>query len=161
MSFREYINRFSGVIALAILWTILLFVPISLLMVFISKLLNRAAPSGWTLFFLDFITVVIIIFGLAIWKRIKDTLLKYYGVQTIATILESQRCDDNEDACICGYYHYFDRRGGEYRFKCKICIHWPNNEQWDLVKKGYYKDAINIVYYLPWIPYIHKIHFPI
>ena len=161
MSLREYINRFSLVIGQAIIYTLLLFVPISLLTVFISKLLNRSIPAGWLLFLLDFITVVIIILGLAVLRWVKEYLLKHFGVQATATIFESHRCDDNEDACICGYYHYFDKQGREYRFKCKICIHWPSNEQWELVKKGYYQDAVNTVYYLPWFPYTHKIHFPI
>lgn len=161
MSFREFTSRASFVAARAIIYTVLLFVPFSLLVIVISKLFGRVLPTGWSLFLFDFITVIIIVFGSIVLRQIREFLLNHSGIQTTASIFESQRCDDNEDACVCGRYHYFDVRGKEYRFKCKICIHWPSNEQWELVKKGYFEGAVSIVYYLPWFPYIHKINFPI
>ena len=91
----------------------------------------------------------------------KHVVVTRYGIKTTGTVVSSFDCSDPEDSCMCGSYKFSDLRGQDYEFKFKICIHWPSNEQWKLIKQGYSEGAQNPVYYLRFLPFVHEIQFPI
>lgn len=96
-----------------------------------------------------------------IFKPFLHILVTRYGIRTVGTVVRSSRCYDSEDTCLCGSYKFSDLHGKDYEFEFKICIHWPSDEQWKLVKQGYSVGAQNPVDYLRRFPSIHEIQFPI
>jgi len=90
----------------------------------------------------------------------KQFVLLRFGVRTIGSINNSSRCDRDGDSCICGSYQFLDTRGRSYQSNFKICIHWPDHEQWKLIIEGHSLGAKNPVYFLRYFPMIHEMQFP-
>ena len=83
---------------------------------------------------------------------------KLGGMQTTATVISSERCDDREDVCVCGMYRYTDWRNHEHRVKFRHCYaHIRSKESWDEVMKLYGLGAQNTIYCARWFPSIHEI----
>jgi hypothetical protein len=82
---------------------------------------------------------------------------KLGGIQTTATVISSEECDDSEDVCICGVYTYTDWRNREHSAKFRRCYHYPSKELWDEVLQLYGLGVQRQVYYLRWFPSIHEI----
>jgi hypothetical protein len=161
MSRRESLNRSCLAILIIVVSGFLISLPLLYLTRVIFYNQNRNPPEDWLILCITLAVDMAIFFGLITWSYSKKMILEKFGIQTTATIIESNRCDNNEDACICGFYQYLDSTGRKHRAKFNICIHWPSNEQWELVQRGYSNGATNKVKYLRWFPFIHKIDFPI
>ena len=71
--------------------------------------------------------------------------------------MTSQRCDDNEDVCVCGVYRYYDHLHWEHKVKFRYCQHWPRHAEWDKVMQSCGPGAENTVSYVPWFPWIREI----
>ncbi len=123
---------------------------------------DEAPPPFLSVVIITFLSELAIYLILKARRPLKRFLLKHYGVETTATIIESSGdCNNDEDKCYCGLYEYLGPGGRAYRAKFQICIHWPDNEQGKLMKQGYSKGATNPVRYLRWFPRIHEVRFPI
>ena len=92
-----------------------------------------------------------------VYPQVSHFLVTRFGTQTMGTVISSQRCDDNEDVCVCGVYSYHDSWKWEHKVKFRYCWHWPTNAEWDKVMQSCGVGAENIVYYLPWFPLIREI----
>jgi len=106
-------------------------------------------------------TLIGLIYAVASARTVKHFVVTKIGIQTTATVIHSQRCDDNEDVCVCGTYIYHDRLNWEHKAKFRYCWHWPSNEDWDKVMQSCGLGAENPVYYLPWLPFIHDIQWTV
>ena len=161
MPHRESVNRSCLTILVIAIFGILISLPVFFLTRIIFYSQNINPPADWLLVCVTFVIVAVIFLCLIMWPYSKKLILKRFGTQTSATVIESDRCDNSEDICMCGYYQYRDSHGQEHKAKFKICFHWPSHEQWEMVQKGYSKGAINNVKYLRWLPFVHEINFPI
>ena len=88
-------------------------------------------------------------------------LLVFFGAETTAIVMNSQRCDQDGEAYLQGYYVFKDARGYEYSFGFQICSYWPVDEQWRSVMQRYTQGAQNRVRYVRWLPTLHEIQSPL
>jgi hypothetical protein len=135
---------------------------IFILLAAISLYRDEAPPAFVSIVMITSLSELAVFLALRARQPLKRFLLRRFGVETTATIIESSGdCNNDEDKCYCGRYQYLGPNGRAYRAKFWICIHWPSDEQGTLMKQGYSKGALNPVRYLRWFPRIHEVSFPI
>ena len=102
-------------------------------------------------------TLMALIAAAASAHTVKHFVVTRIGIPTTATVIHSERCDDNEDVCVCGTYTYHDRLNWSHKAKFRYCSHWPSNEDWAKVRQSCDVGVENTLYYLPWFPFIQEI----
>ncbi len=122
------------------------------------KIIREFLENIFGVIFISFLYLMISpLLGLMLIHRL---LIHLFGVNGEAEVIEYSRPYDHEDECAEAVYVFSDKRGRSHRGRDKCCIHWPSDQQWDCVEKGYSVGAKNPIRYIPLFPKIHKVYFP-